>query len=107
MLLAFSPPEVQDEVLGGRLRPYTEHTITEPRRLRRVLAEIRRTGAVVCPGHIHPDATGVAVPVRDADGTVDAALGVVVPNDGAARRAVPALSTAALGIQRIRAALSR
>jgi DNA-binding IclR family transcriptional regulator len=89
------------------LRAYTEHTVTDPGRLRKVLAEVRRTGSVVCPGHIHLDAAGVAVPVRDADGVVDAALGVVVPNDGTARRTVPALLTAALGIQRIRASLSR
>ena len=34
--------------------------------LRRALAEVRRQGYAYCPGHVHPDALGIAVPVRDA-----------------------------------------
>jgi DNA-binding IclR family transcriptional regulator len=106
VLLAFAPADVQEAVLAGRLRRYTPRTITTARRLRAVLAEVRRTGVVVCPGYIHLDAAGVAVPVRDSAGVVDAALGVVVPNDREAHRVVPALQTAAQGIARMRTSLS-
>ena len=50
-------------------------------------------------GH-HPQAAGVAVPVRDAGDRVVAALGVVVPNDESAIRAVTTLHAAARGIGR-------
>jgi DNA-binding IclR family transcriptional regulator len=58
VLLAFAPADVQEAVLAGRLRRYTPRTITTARRLRTVLADVRRTGAVVCPGYIHLDAAG-------------------------------------------------
>src|SRR4051794_16757361 len=41
VLLAFAGPEVQEEVLGGPLRRFTPHTITDPAVLRRTLAEVR------------------------------------------------------------------
>lgn len=99
VLLAHAPPEVQRAVLAGPLPAVTAATLTDPARLRRVLAEIRRVGFVRTPGHIHPDATGVAVPIRQ-EGAVIAALGVVVPNDDKAIRVVPALRAAALWVQR-------
>lgn len=91
VLLAHAPVEVQDAVLAGPLPAMTDATVTDPRRLRRVLAEVRKQGFAFCPGHIRPEATGVAVPVRAADGTVVAALSVVVPNDDGARAVVPLL----------------
>lgn len=91
VLLAHAPVEVQDAVLAGSLPAFSDATITDARRLRRVLAEVRKQGFAYCPGHIRPEATGVAVPVRSADGAVVAALSVVVPNDDAARSVVPLL----------------
>ena len=100
VLLAYAPTEVQESVLAGQLRAFTPSTITSTAELRTALAEIRRAGFVHTPGHIRDAAAGVAVPVRDAKDRVIASLGVVVPNDEVAARAVPALRTAAHGIQR-------
>lgn len=83
VLLTHAPAEFQERVLRGPLPGFTPNTITDPRTLRAELAEIRRRGFAFCPGHIHPDATGLAVPVR-AHGRVVAALGLVVPNDASA-----------------------
>ncbi|WP_254716511.1 IclR family transcriptional regulator [Actinomadura sp. WMMB 499] len=83
ILLAHAPAEVQERVVRGPLPAPTRHTIGDERVLRAALAEVRRRGFAFCPGHIHPDATGIAVPVRQ-DGRVVAALGLVVPNDDAA-----------------------
>ena len=49
---------------------------------------------------MHDDATGVAVPIRDALGDVVAALSVIVPNDGRADTHVPVLLAAARGVGR-------
>jgi DNA-binding IclR family transcriptional regulator len=62
--------------------------------------EARRQGYALLSGHVHADATGIAVPVRDGLGEVVAALSVIVPNDARAVSAVPALLAAARGIGR-------
>lgn len=100
VLLAHSPPEVQERILGRRLRRYTDATPVDPHELRRLLAEVRRSGHVHCPGFVHPDAAGLAVPVRNHRDVVVAAVSVVVPNDASAVQTLPALRTAARGIGR-------
>ena len=61
---------------------------------------MRRQGYALLAGHVHPDATGIAVPVRNGLGEVVAALSVIVPNEGRAVSAVPVLLAAARGIER-------
>jgi DNA-binding IclR family transcriptional regulator len=100
VLLAHGPRELQERILAGSLPGFTPNTITSPDRLRATLAGIRRSGFALCAGHIHEDATGVAVPVRDGAGDVVAALSAVLPNDGSAYQQIPLLLTAARGIGR-------
>jgi DNA-binding IclR family transcriptional regulator len=100
VLLAHGTRELQDRILAAPLPRYTAHTIIEPDRLRVTLADVRRSGFALCAGHIHEDATGVAVPVRNGAGEVVAALSSVMPNDGSAYQQVPLLMTAARGIRR-------
>ena len=49
---------------------------------------------------MHPDALGVAVPVRDAAGTVIAALAAIVPVGTPRQTVTGVLTTAARGITR-------
>jgi DNA-binding IclR family transcriptional regulator len=100
VLLAYGPPEVRDRVLVRPMERYTRATITTPDRLRVALDQVRRQGYALLAGHVHENATGIAVPVRDALGEVVAALSVIVPNDERAVAAVPALLAAARGIGR-------
>ncbi|MEJ2871470.1 IclR family transcriptional regulator [Actinomycetospora sp. OC33-EN08] len=100
VLLAFGAAERQERVLGGPLARFTEATVTDPRELRRRLADIRKQGFVLCPGFLHLEATGIAVPVRDESGSVAAAVSVIVPNDEDARTHVPTLTAAARQIER-------
>jgi DNA-binding IclR family transcriptional regulator len=100
VLLAHAPVEVQEDVLSRPLRPPTAAALSTSQQLRVALADVRRQQSAVLAGHQHPDATGVAVPVRDAEGDVVAALSVIVPNDGRAQSLVPALLAAARGITR-------
>ena len=101
VLLAHGPVELQERILGRGLEGLTEHTVTDPGALRELLARVRRDGAVVTDGHIHPDASGVAVAVRGPDGAVLAAVSAIVPNDGRAHAVEPALRAAAHGITRV------
>jgi len=104
VLLAHAGPDLQERVLARPLCPVTPAGFSAPTQLRTALAQVRRTQAAVLDGHQHPDATGVAVPVRDERGAVVAALSVIVPNDGRGGSLVPLLRAAALGISRTLAA---
>jgi DNA-binding IclR family transcriptional regulator len=100
-LLAHGEPEFQEAYRRGPLASFTPYTITDPVRLRRVLAEVRRTGAAVSDRQITDDALSVAAPVHGRDGAVTAAVSVVVPYaDAQVPTLVPAVRLAARGISR-------
>ncbi|MEX0428624.1 IclR family transcriptional regulator [Nocardioides sp. DS6] len=84
VLLAHAPTEVQEQVLRGSLRAWTPYTVTDPRKLRASLAEVRRTGVAVADRQVTstPAAVSIACPIHDADGSVVAALSLVLPAEG-------------------------
>jgi DNA-binding IclR family transcriptional regulator len=101
VLLAHAPSHVQDEVLAAPLESWTEWTITDPKALRRTLAEVRRRGCAISDRQVTPDAVSVAAPVRGRGHEVVAALSVVVRRGSVAPEAlVPAVVAAAHGISR-------
>ncbi|MCA0145330.1 IclR family transcriptional regulator [Blastococcus sp. LR1] len=100
VLLAYGPPELQERVLARPLEGRTAATVTSPARLRSLLVQVRQQGYALLPGHVHEDAAGIAVPVRNGLGEVVASLSVIVPNDDRAASAVPVLLAAARGIGR-------
>lgn len=100
VLLAFGRRELQEQVLAGPLARYTPHTLTSPAALRAALAEVRRQEFACLPGHVHEDALGIAVPVRDGTGAVIAALAAIVPVDTARQSVIGVLAIAARGITR-------
>lgn len=101
VLLAHAGTELLEQVLARPRTPFTDATPVEERRLRQVLAGVRKREYAACPGFLHPDAMGIAVPVRDSAGAVVAAMGVVVPVHGASVSAhVMGLRTASAGITR-------
>ncbi|MEU6659094.1 IclR family transcriptional regulator [Streptomyces sp. NPDC046821] len=62
VLLAWAPPAVVRQVLGGRLARYTDATPTREQ-LDTVLPAVRRNGWAVSRGELHPGSLSVAVPV--------------------------------------------
>jgi DNA-binding IclR family transcriptional regulator len=101
VLLAHAPDAVQHEVLSGPLRRFTDHTIVDSDRLRRMLAQIRRDGVAVSDRQVTDDAVSVAAPIFDPAGAVLAALSIVSKADGTdPARLVPAIRAAALGTSR-------
>ncbi len=100
-LLAHAGTEFQEAYLAGPLASFTPYTITDPDRLRRVLAEVRRTGAAVSDRQVTDDALSVGAPVHGPDGRVTAAVSVVVPYAGAqVPTLVPAVRLAGRGMSR-------
>jgi DNA-binding IclR family transcriptional regulator len=99
-LLAYAPRPEQEAVLRSPLRRYTEHTVTDPARLRRILAAIRRDGFVVSDRQVEDISVSVAAPIR-ARGEVVAALSIVVAHGRTdPSRYIPAVVAAARGISR-------
>jgi DNA-binding IclR family transcriptional regulator len=100
VLLAHATTDEIDAVLGAPLKRYTAHTVVDPHRLRRILADIRQQGYAISDRQIEEVSASIAAPVRDRSGAVVAALSVVVPTRGQMRRYVPAVVTAAHGVTR-------
>jgi DNA-binding IclR family transcriptional regulator len=100
VLLAHAPGDLQETVLAGPLKAYTRNTVVDPKRLRVLLADVRKNGFAFTPGYIDDRATGLAVPLRGPGNEVTAALAVIVPTDRNARTHVAVLQAAARGISR-------
>ena len=76
-------------------------TITDPAQLRGVLASVRAEGYAISDRLVTDDALSVAAPIRGQNGTVQAALSLVVTaQDAQVRALVNAVRTAARGISR-------
>jgi len=101
VLLAHAAPDEVEAVLGRPLKRLTEHTVTDPTRVRRSLAEVRRTGYAISDRQVELVSVSVAAPVYGTGNAVVAGLSIVVPARGVqARRYVPAVLAAARGISR-------
>lgn len=100
VLLAHLPRPQRDKILRGPLETVSDRTITEPNRLRRLLAEARRTGYAIAPAYADPDGRGIAAPIRDDRRQVIGALSITLPMAHRAQRLIPALLTTVRGISR-------
>jgi DNA-binding IclR family transcriptional regulator len=77
VLLAHAPSAVIQTYCERGLPRYTPYTITEPGRLMRELQAVRNRGYAHASEEMTLGNCSVAVPVRDVDGSVIAALGIV------------------------------
>jgi IclR family transcriptional regulator, pca regulon regulatory protein len=75
VLLAYWEPAALEAYLARtRLTAHTPFTVTDPARLRDILAQTREHGVAVNDQEYVAGASGIAAPVRDRDGSVMAAL---------------------------------
>lgn len=101
VLLAHAPAECVDDVVDAGLDRCASGTITDPARLRVVLAEIRRTGFCLSRDEMTEGASSVAAPVHGPGEEVIAAISVVVPSSTPnLSPLVPVVRMAALGVSR-------
>lgn len=78
LLLAHAPDEVVDS-MEELLIPFTDRTVTTLEALRADLEKIRRDGYAIVRGEWNLQVAGVAVPIRNGQGKVVAALTVSGP----------------------------
>ena len=79
VLLAFQPADVLERLTAGPLAGFTARTVTKPSALRDELATVRSQGYATALGEIEEGLHAIAAPIRDASGTVVAALSVSGP----------------------------
>lgn len=78
--LAFLPDStIEDYLATGSMRSLTDRTVTDPGRLRRDLARIRRQGWASSTGERKPGAASIAAPVLDHTGAPAAVISVCGP----------------------------
>jgi DNA-binding IclR family transcriptional regulator len=78
--LAFLPDSEVDAYLDRHpLQPLTDKTVTDPAKLRKELAAIRKRGYATSLGERQAGAASIAAPVFDHDGHVVAVLSVAGP----------------------------
>lgn len=78
-ILAFSTPAVAAREIRSGLAGRTAKTITDPAVLRSLLAAVRVNGYAVDDEESEEGMRGVAAPIRDASGSVIAAVGIAGP----------------------------
>ena len=99
VMLAFSPPEVREQVLALPWDPATLQSGMTEGHLRRRLAQARLDGYVHLPGVLVGSLSGLAAPVLDAQGGVVGALALVQTlADVNLKVQVPVLLAAARGL---------
>jgi IclR family pca regulon transcriptional regulator len=77
VMLAHLPPHELDAYFARvKLRAMTEHTVVSQKRLREILAGVRRDGYAVIDEELELGLRSIAVPVRGASGQIVAALNV-------------------------------
>ncbi len=79
VILAYQPEEKVEELISQGLKPFTVNTITDPLKLRRELVEIRVNGVAVSFAECTPGSVGIACPVFDQYGEVNAGIGISSP----------------------------
>ncbi|MEU0795232.1 IclR family transcriptional regulator [Amycolatopsis sp. NPDC005961] len=101
VLLAHAPAEVQEDVLRNPIERYTPETVTDPDRLRHMLADVRTHGFSTSERQVTLDSLSVGAPVHDARGQVVAAVSLVVRYGSASPHALaPLVMTSARAISR-------
>jgi IclR family transcriptional regulator, acetate operon repressor len=107
-ILAFLPEDERRAVIDrAPLEPLTERTITDPKQLEDVVAEVRDKGYALSVEERRTGGVGVAAPVFGPDGRVIADVGLAIPTqrfDAADEQRLAELVTAAA--ERITGALA-
>ncbi|HEX9206859.1 MAG TPA: IclR family transcriptional regulator C-terminal domain-containing protein [Steroidobacteraceae bacterium] len=106
VLLAGLPPAALDDWLAGcRPARHTPHTVTDLRRLRRIVRDVQTQGYAYVEQELELGLCSIAVPVRDREGRVIAALNASMPyhpdaSQHALRDVLPGLRSTAAAIER-------
>ncbi|WP_284645420.1 IclR family transcriptional regulator [Paenibacillus silviterrae] len=86
-ILAFRSPDFIKEVLTGEMQTFTPYSMKNADELKSRLETIREQGFELSSDMRNVGVTGIAAPIYDADGTVNASISMIGPSD----RVTPAI----------------
>jgi IclR family transcriptional regulator, pca regulon regulatory protein len=106
LLATRDAPHYDDWLAQQTLRTFTQHTITDKAQLSTELAQIRQQDWAVSEQQLELHYRGIAVPLRDARGTLAGALSVTIPMQGetteqAAMRVLGVLRETAMALRNL------
>ena len=76
LLADLSPDELDRYLAEAKFEAFTERTITDPDRLRKIVAQVRSDGYSIVDQELEDGLRAIAVPIRDSSGAVTAAINV-------------------------------
>jgi len=79
VMMAYMSDERVDQILARELERFTEHTITDPARLREELEQIRQVGYGIAEEELEAGLSAAAAPIRSYEGQVAAIISVSGP----------------------------
>lgn len=87
-ILAWQPEDFIDRALSGPLQRRTDNTLTDPVKIRERLVRIRKEGFAIENEESEIGMCCIAAPIRDAEGSVVAAVGVAGPSQRLSTHAI-------------------
>ena len=104
LLAGLAAAELDAFLAGAELTPFTPNTVTEPQKLRGVLAKVRSEGYCIVDQELEVGLRAVAVPVHNAAGKLVAAMNVSTQAGATSRkdllgRYLPVLRAASAGLR--------
>ena len=91
-IFAFAPEATVERMLAQKLVRRTPTTLTDPKALRAVLADVRERGYAVEDEESEPGIRCIAAPVRNAGGAVIGAVGIAGPSQRLSLEGLDALA---------------
>jgi IclR family pca regulon transcriptional regulator len=82
--------QLDDFLTHAKLRAYTDRTITSPKKLRELFETVREQDYAMADQLMELQVRSIAVPIRNAAGTIVAGMNVIVPAAGASLREMKA-----------------
>lgn len=80
LLADLSPEQLDNYFIAADLSPLTTHTITDEKKLRELIGEVREQGWSLIDQELEQGLRAIAVPLRNASGRAVAALNVSLPS---------------------------
>ncbi|MCY9670236.1 IclR family transcriptional regulator [Paenibacillus alginolyticus] len=88
-ILAFQDHTFIEDILLGEIRTYTPYSLKEPEEIKELLKSIQQRGFEVSSNRRNVGVTGIAAPIFEASGAVNASISIIGPTD----RVLPVLDT--------------
>jgi len=80
ILLAYGPKELYEQILGQpKLERFTSETITDPKKIKEELSNIRGCGYAINRGERELEIAAIAAPIFNYESNVESALAIVGP----------------------------